>query len=424
MIKFIVGLQWGDEGKGKIVDYLSSLSDFVVRYQGGGNAGHTVVKGTRKFVLHLVPSGILHRGVKCVIGNGVVFDPIQFIKEVKGLQAKRIKIDRNIFISGQAHLVMPYHKVLDQLSERQLGKNKIGTTGLGIGPCYSDKYARTGIRVNDLFNKPLFMERLKENLNLKNKLFQAMGIKPLSVSKIYSEYLDYARFIKPFVTDTRRLLLDAIKAKRNILIEGAQGTMLDIDFGTYPFVTSSNSSLAGVSSGTGIPLANKRIETIGILKAYTTRVGEGPFPAENTGTLGEVLRTLGGEFGATTGRPRRCGWLDLVVARTAIELNAVSYIAMTKLDVLSHLAFLKVVVGYRYKNKMLTHFPVDISILEGCQPVYETLPGWSEDISGIRKYRDLPENARKYIGFIEKKLGVPIKMVSVGAEEKQIIHKK
>jgi len=423
MIKFVVGLQWGDEGKGKLVDYLSALSDFVVRYQGGGNAGHTVIKGSKKFVLHLVPSGILHGGVKCVIGNGVVFDPGQFIKEVKGLKSRHVKIDGNIFISGQAHLVMPYHKVMDQLSELQLGKRKIGTTGLGIGPCYSDKYARTGIRVNDLFNKPLFYQRLKENLNLKNKLFQAMKIKPLSSSKIYSEYLAYTRFIRPFVTDTRRLLIDAIKSNRNILIEGAQGTMLDIDFGTYPFVTSSNSSLAGVSSGTGIPLANKRIETIGILKAYTTRVGEGPFPAENTGTLGEVLRTLGGEFGATTGRPRRCGWLDLVVARTAIELNAVSYIAMTKLDVLSHLAFLKIAVGYKYKNKLLTHFPADISVLEQCQPVYETLPGWPEDISAIKKYRDLPENARKYLAFIEKKLGVPIKMVSVGAEEKQIIHK-
>jgi len=305
-----------------------------------------------------------------------------------------------------------------------LGKNKICTTGLGIGPCYSDKYSRTGIRVNDLFNKPLFYQRLKENLNLKNKFFKALGIKPLSLAKIYSEYLSYVRFIRPFVSDTRRLLIDAIKSNRNILIEGAQGTMLDIDFGTYPFVTSSNSSLAGVSAGTGIPLANKRIETIGILKAYTTRVGEGPFPAENTGTLGEVLRTLGGEFGATTGRPRRCGWLDLVVARTAIELNAVSYIAMTKLDVLSNLALLKVAVAYKYKGKLLTHFPADISVLEQCQPVYETLPGWSDDISGIKKYRDLPENARKYIGFIEKRLGVPIKMVSVGAEEKQIIHKK
>src|SRR3989339_2075424 len=314
MIKFVVGLQWGDEGKGKLVDYLSARSDFVVRYQGGGNAGHTVIKGTKKFVLHLVPSGILHSGVKCVIGNGVVFDPGQFIKEINGLKARGIKINRNLYISGQAHLVMPYHKVMDQLSERQLGKRKIGTTGLGIGPCYSDKYARTGIRVNDLFNKPLFYRRLKENVNFKNKIFRAMGMKSLSFSRIYSEYLSYSRFIRPFVIETRRMLLDAIKDNRDILIEGAQGTMLDIDFGTYPFVTSSNSSLAGVSSGTGIPLANKRIETIGILKAYTTRVGEGPFPAENTGTLGEVLRTLGGEFGATTGRPRRCGWVDLVVA--------------------------------------------------------------------------------------------------------------
>ncbi|MDI6732793.1 MAG: adenylosuccinate synthase [Planctomycetota bacterium] len=420
MITLIVGLQWGDEGKGKIVDYLSSRSDYVVRYQGGGNAGHTVVKGNKKFILHLIPSGILHSGVKCVIGNGVVFDPPQFIKEERELKTRGIKTN-NIYISDCAHLVMPYHKVMDSLSERALGKHKIGTTGLGIGPCYSDKYARMGLRVQDLFNKPLIYQRLKENLYIKNKIFHSLGAKKLSLPRIYSEYLSYARLIKPFVTDTRKLLLEAIRNKKEILIEGAQGTLLDIDFGTYPFVTSSNSSLAGVVSGTGIPLFNNGIKVIGVLKAYTTRVGEGPFPTENKGTLGEVLRTLGGEFGATTGRPRRCGWLDLVSARFAVELNGINSIAITKLDVLSHFAWLNVAVSYKYKGKLLKYFPTDVSLLSECEPVYETLQGWDEDISKITKYSALPDNAKKYLNFIEKNLKVPVKMVSVGAEEKQII---
>ena len=421
MIKCIIGLQWGDEGKGKIVDYLSSISDMVVRYQGGSNAGHTVVKSGKKFVLHLVPSGILHRGVKCIISNGVVFDPAQFIKELKGLKSHGISIDKNIFISGLAHLVMPYHKMMDQLSEKHLGGNKIGTTGLGIGPCYSDKYARTGLRINDLFNNHLFYQRLKSNVYIKNKLFKAMKMKTLSPDEIYSEYLSYAKILKPFVADTRNLLLDAIRQNKNILLEGAQGTLLDIDFGTYPFVTSSNASLAGISSGTGIPLLQNSSEIIGILKAYTTRVGEGPFPTENTGTLGDVLRTLGGEFGATTGRPRRCGWLDLVATRSAIELNAITSLVITKLDVLSHFAWVKIAVAYRYKNKLLKYFPTDISILPECEPVYVDLKGWYDDISQIKKYRNLPDNAKKYLEFIEENSGVPIKLISVGAEEKQII---
>ncbi|MFH0888925.1 MAG: adenylosuccinate synthase [Planctomycetota bacterium] len=423
MIKCIIGLQWGDEGKGKIVDYLSSVSDVVVRYQGGSNAGHTVVKSGKKFVLHLIPSGILHRGVKCVISNGVVFDPAQFIKELKGLKSRGISIDKNIFISGLAHLVMPYHKMMDQLSEKHLGGDKIGTTGLGIGPCYSDKYARTGLRINDLFNKPLFYQRLKNALYLKNKLFRAMGMKTLSPDKIYSEYLAYAKIIKPFVSDTRSLLMNNIRQNKNILLEGAQGTFLDIDFGTYPFVTSSNASLTGAPSGTGIPLLKDSVEIIGILKAYTTRVGEGPFPTENTGTLGNVLRTLGGEFGATTGRPRRCGWLDLVATRYAIELNAITSLTITKLDVLSHLALLKIAVAYKYKNKLLKNFPADTSILSECEPVFIDLKGWYDDISQIKKYRDLPDSAKKYLEFIEANVGIPIKMISVGAEEKQIIQK-
>jgi len=423
MLKCVIGLQWGDEGKGKIVDYLSGLSDMVVRYQGGSNAGHTVIKGDRKFVLHLIPSGILHRGVKCVIANGVVFDPPQFIKELQELKSKGIKIDSNIFISDHAHLVMPYHKMMDQLTESALGKNKIGTTGKGIGPAYSDKYGRAGIRVSDIYNPLLFYQRLKESLTLKNRLFKASGMKALSIDKIYREYLGYAKILKPFIANTRLMIYDAIAKNKNVLLEGAQGTLLDIDFGTYPYVTSSNASLAGVTPGTGIPLCKQNMEVIGILKAYTTRVGEGPFPTEDKGTLGEVLRSLGGEFGATTGRPRRCGWLDLVAARTAVQLNAVTSITITKLDVLSHFVNLRICVGYKHKNKILKYFPTDISVLNEAQPIYKDLMGWPEDISGMRNYRDLPANTKNYLGFIEKELSVPIKMISVGADEKQVIAK-
>jgi adenylosuccinate synthase len=375
-------------------------------------------------VLHLIPSGILHPQVKCVISNGVVLDPAQFIRELKELKSRGIKINKNIYINPHAHLVMPYHKVMDQLSEKHLGEHKIGTTGLGIGPCYSDKYARTGLRISDLFNKEWFYQRLKENLFIKNKLFSALGIKPISLNKTYKKYLSYANVIKPFVADTRQLILEAIRRNKDILIEGAQGTLLDIDFGTYPYVTSSNSSLIGLPAGLGIPLLKNRFEVVGVLKAYTTRVGSGPFPTECKGILGEVLRKLGGEFGATTGRPRRCGWLDLVATRTAIEINAVDYLAITKLDVLSHFAFLKIATAYRYKNRLLKDFPIDCSILEKCEPVYQTLSGWSEDISQIKQYKDLPDNTKKYLGFIESNLKVPIKMVSVGAEEKQIIQRR
>ncbi|MBI4712753.1 MAG: adenylosuccinate synthase [Planctomycetes bacterium] len=422
-ITCVIGLQWGDEGKGKIVDLLSRDSDYVVRYQGGSNAGHTVVLGKEKFVLHIIPSGILHPGVKCVIANGVVFDPRQFLGELDGLKKKGIRIKKNLYISDRAHLVFPYHKAIDGIRESRLGKKKIGTTGLGIGPCYSDKFARTGIRVIDLFNPALFKERLQVNLSEKNVVISAGGGKPLSTQDIYQQYLHYARQIKPYVTDTRLMLEDALRRKKRILLEGAQGSLLDIDFGTYPFVTSSNADACGISSGAGIS-ARKIDKITGVLKAYATRVGEGPFPTELNDALGENLRRIGGEYGATTGRPRRCGWLDLVAAKYSAQLNDIDSIAITKLDVLSHLKKIKVAVAYKYNGKTIHEFPAAVEALARCRPVYRELPGWQADISGINRYNDLSVAARKYLDFISQHLGVPIGIVSVGAERKRFLIKR
>lgn len=422
-ITCVVGLQWGDEGKGKVVDILSEQSDFVVRFQGGHNAGHTVVFGRDKFVLHLVPSGILHRGVICVIGNGVVIDPKHLLAEIDQLRQRGIRIQDNIYISDRAHLILPYHKVIDNISEAGLGHNKIGTTGLGIGPCYTDKYARTGIRVVDLFNPPFFRERLKSNLAQKNFLISAAGLKPLDWQPIYDEYLGYARRLKSYVTDTRVLLLKAVSAHKRMLFEGAQGTLLDVDFGTYPFVTSSNADISGLCSGVGIHL-NKMDNIIGILKAYTTRVGGGPFPTELTGRSGEDLRQRGGEFGATTGRPRRCGWLDLVAAIYACQINSVHSIAMTKLDVLSHLKTINIGMAYKHKGRTISNFPSDVDVLDKCRVVYRQFRGWQKDISGTRRYGDLPDAAKRYLDFIQKSLRTPVDIVSVGADRKQTLYRR
>lgn len=421
-ITCVVGLQWGDEGKGKIVDILSQKFDFVVRYQGGHNAGHTVIFGKEKFVLHLIPSGILHRGVICVIGNGVVIDPKQLLAEISQLRQRGIRIKNNIYISDRAHLILPYHRVIDNISEKGLGDNKIGTTGLGIGPCYTDKYSRTGIRVADLFNPSFFKERLKSNLAQKNILISVAGLKPLEWGSVYEEYLSYARQIKSYVTDTRILLLKAVSGHKRMLFEGAQGTLLDVDFGTYPFVTSSNADISGLCSGIGIHL--NRIDTIiGILKAYTTRVGSGPFPTELTGSLGEDLRQCGGEFGATTGRPRRCGWLDLVSALYACQINSVNSIAMTKLDVLSHLKTINIGLAYKYKGRTLSNFPPDIDALNKCRIVYKELKGWQKELSGISRYKDLPDEAKRYLDFIQKALKTSINIISVGADRKQTLRR-
>ncbi|MBI4835340.1 MAG: adenylosuccinate synthase [Planctomycetes bacterium] len=423
-IASVIGMQWGDEGKGKIVDLLSSECDIVVRYQGGSNAGHTVIIGDEKFVLHLIPSGILHPKVKCVIGNGVVLDPMLLLKEMDELTKRGIKIKGRLFISERCHLVFQYHKWLDTLSEKSLGKSKIGTTGRGIGPAYVDKYNRTGIRLMDLYEPKRLLEKVKINLAEKNIYFRALHSKTgIDSGAIYKESLFYARRLKPYVTDTRLFIRRMMDAKIRVLFEGAQGTLLNIDHGTYPFVTSSHSDATGISAGSGIP-PSSITNVIGILKAYTTRVGEGPFPTEQDNPIGECLRKEGGEFGATTGRPRRCGWLDMVAAKYAVELNGVSQIVITKLDVLSILKSIKVAVAYKYKGRVYRDFPADLNTLKNCEPVYRTLPGWQSSLRGIRKYRDFPLNTRRYLEYIEKKLGVPIKIISIGPERTQTIDKR
>lgn len=416
-IRCVIGLQWGDEGKGKIVDLLAAQSDMVVRYQGGSNAGHTVVVGGEKFILHLVPSGILHRGVKCVIGNGVVVNPAKLLAEIDQLRDRGFEVKGRLYLSERAHLILPYHQLQERLAEQSLGRSRIGTTGHGIGPCYSDKFARTGIRVIDLYEPGLLWQRLKANLAEKKRLMKDPG----NLQRIYRDYLSYARRLKAYVSDTRKIISQAIKKGERVLFEGAQGTLLNIDLGTYPYVTSSWSDSSGIAGGTGIPL--KDAQVIGVLKAYTTRVGGGPFPTELPNALGNLLRESGDEYGATTGRPRRCGWLDLVAARYAAEINGINAIAITKLDVLDNLNRIKVCLGYKFKSRIYRDFPARLSILEKAQPVYQELPGWREPLTHLTRYRDLPANARRYLEFIEKTLAAPIKMISVGAERSQTIHR-
>jgi len=427
-VRCVIGLQWGDEGKGKIVDILSADSDVVVRYQGGSNAGHTVVINNEKFILHLLPTGILHPGIKCVIGNGVVIEPELLLKEINGLKKRGVRVDGRLFISERAHIVFPYHKILDGLSETKLGQAKIGTTGRGIGPAYTDKFARRGLRAIDLYEPDIFQAMLKSNLAfLKQWLpnsFKAQeeSCRSLSFRKIYRDYLAYAAIIKPYIIDTRLLIKEAIASGKRVLFEGAQGTLLNIDLGTYPYVTSSHSDITGVSGGTGI--APKFISNIvGLLKAYTTRVGSGPFPTELLDKTGEELRSQGGEYGSTTGRPRRCGWLDLVAARYATEINGADAIAITKLDVLSSLKDIKIAVGYKYRGKIQSDFPANLKILQNIQPVYKTFRGWGKSLAGITKYKALPVYTRKYLEFIEKQLDVPIKIISIGAERSETIYR-
>ncbi|MGE4357471.1 MAG: adenylosuccinate synthase, partial [Candidatus Omnitrophota bacterium] len=364
----VVGAQWGDEGKGKIIDYLARDSDVIVRYQGGNNAGHTVVIDNKKFVLHLIPSGILHKNKLCIIGNGVVIDPSALLAEIGELKRNGVEIDSNLVISEQAHVIFPYHKLLDQLREK---RRKIGTTGRGIGPCYADKVGRVGIRIIDLLDKDIFAQKLKLNLEEKNELIKKVyGGKGFSFQEIYSEYLEYARKIKKYVGNTLLILKEAIKKKKNVLFEGAQGTLLDIDFGTYPYVTASNASVGGVCTGTGV--SPKDIDkVIGVAKAYTTRVGEGPFPTEFKSDLMEKIRLRGKEFGATTGRPRRCGWFDAVLVGYSIMVNGIDELAITKLDVLDEMENIKICIGYKYKSRIYKHFPSDLRILFEGVPVYE-----------------------------------------------------
>lgn len=417
----VIGLQWGDEGKGKIIDILAKDYDIIVRYQGGGNAGHTLIIGDEKFIFHLIPSGILHPDKKCVIGNGIVFDPRLFLDEVAGLSKRNITVNGNLFVSDRAHVVFPYHKKLDLLIEKQKGNSMIGTTGRGIGPCYTDKVARDGIRVAELLHKEHFKEKLKKTVEEKNRLFVDLyKDEPVSWEEIYEEYCVYAEKISPFVCDTVDLMAKAIDDNKKILFEGAQGALLDVDFGTYPYTTSSNASAGGVSPGIGV--SPKQIhDIIGITKAYATRVGSGPFPTEIDGEQGEHIRKKGGEFGSTTGRPRRCGWFDAVAIRHSVRISGVDSLIVTKLDVLDDQETIRICTGYKNDKKVYHNFPADLDVLENCEPIYEEVSGWMEDTSNVRDVKDLPGKAMDYIRTIEEIIGLKVKMVSVGPERLQII---
>lgn len=411
----IVGAQWGDEGKGKIVDILTEHADIVVRFQGGNNAGHTVIVDGEKFIFHLIPSGILHPGKVCVIGDGVVVDPEVLIKEIDVLKAKGIFRPEDLLISKNAHLIMPYHKKLDVARERLRGENKIGTTGRGIGPAYEDKVARCGIKCGDLLSEEDFRAKLKANLMEKNHyLKNVLHEEGFEIHQIYHQYMTFGAAIAPHIRNTSKFLSDALNFKRNILFEGAQGTLLDIDHGTYPFVTSSNTVAGGACTGSGIG-PSKIDAVIGISKAYATRVGEGPFPSELQGAEAERLREQGGEYGATTGRPRRCGWFDAVALRYAVRINGLDGLVITKLDVLDTLDTIKICTGYKYKGAALDDFATEASVLSKCEPVYEEFEGWKAPTSGIRKFDKLPAQAQKYIKRLEELSGVEVVIVSVGA---------
>ena len=417
----IVGAQWGDEGKGKIVDVLTEKADVVARYQGGHNAGHTVVINDEKFVLHLIPSGILHKDKLCIIGNGVVIEPSSLIDEIQGLREKGIEIDKNLLISKTAHLIMPYHVAIDNAHEGAKGLKKIGTTGRGIGPAYVDKMGRVGIRVVDLYSPKVFREKLEANLDEVNYLMEnRYKAKGFGVAEIFERYMEYAKKISRHVADTDIIVNDMVKADKKILFEGAQGTLLDVDHGTYPFVTSSSSIAGGACTGLGVgPTRISRV--LGVVKAYTTRVGGGPFPTEIHDAVGEALRQKGGEYGATTGRPRRCGWLDLVGLRHALRVNGLTGLAITKLDILDDLEKIKVCVAYKYGNHVHEDIPKDISLIEGAEPVYEEMEGWKETTIGITTFKKLPKNAQRYVRYMKKKLGVNIDMISTGQRREELI---
>ena len=416
----LLGAQWGDEGKGKVTDYLGEMADVVVRYQGGNNAGHTVVVGEEEFKLRLIPSGILNPKAICVIGNGVVVDPNVLLKEIKYLQEKGIDTS-GLRISERAHVIMPYHIAIDTYDEEAKGEKKIGTTKNGIGPCYSDKYNRIGIRIADLIDKEIFAERLKATLEVKNNLLVKFYEKePMDFQEIFENYSEMAEKIKKYVTDTSYLVDEALKAGKKVLFEGAQGTLLDIDHGTYPYVTSSNpiASYAAVGVGVGVQNINS---VLGIAKAYTTRVGEGPFPTELFDEDGEKMRNVGHEFGTVTGRARRCGWIDTVMLRYAIRLSGITGLALMKLDVMDSLPKVKICTHYECNGEKVETFPCSLKKLAECKPVYVELDGWQCDTSNVRSYEELPENARKFIETIEKYTAVPIKLVAVGPKRDQTI---
>lgn len=417
----VVGTQWGDEGKGKIIDVLADRADYVVRFQGGNNAGHTVVVNGEKFILHLLPSGMLHGNGKCIIGPGVVVDPKVLLKELDTLEAKGAKID-HLFISDRAHIIMPYHVRIDELNEEASGANKIGTTKRGIGPCYADKINRVGIRAVDFLNMDIFAEKLKRYLAEKNQVITKIyGAEPLSYEQILADYTGYADRLRHRIIDSIPEINKALDEDKLVLFEGAQAMMLDINYGTYPYVTSSSPTTGGVTTGAGVS-PRKITKGIGVMKAYTTRVGEGPFVTELNDELGEKLRQIGGEYGATTGRPRRCGWLDLVVGKYAVDINGLTDIVITKIDVLSGLDTVKICVAYEIDGKRYDYVPASTEILYRAKPIYEELPGWKEDISQMKTYEELPENCKKYIKRMEEILRCPISVVSVGPDRSQNIH--
>jgi len=415
----LTGAQWGDEGKGKIIDFLTDEADIVIRSQGGNNAGHTIVIGGEKYVLHLIPSGILRRSKTCVIGNGVVLDPVALVAEIEGLRKRGVKVDKNLLISDAAHLVMPYHRALDEQREVLKGRNKIGTTKRGIGPAYGDKAARTGLRVCDLIRPEIFKEKLAARIRENNAILKGLGAAPLNGKKILAESLAAAEVLRPFVANTVVYLHKALTAGKSLLFEGAQGTFLDIDHGSYPFVTSSNTTAGGACTGSGVP-PHRIDRVLGVMKAYTTRVGEGPFPSEDKG-ITDALHAMGREFGATTGRPRRCGWFDAVATRFATMVNGIDDLAITNLDGLDAVEKIKVCTAYKLDGKKIDTLPTDPASLARCTPVYTEFPGWMKPTENAKKFSDLPPKARAYVKAISDLTGARLSIVSVGPARSQTI---
>jgi adenylosuccinate synthase len=417
----LVGLHWGDEGKGKVIDVLTDTFKMVIRFQGGANAGHTVQAGGEEYIFHVVPSGILHKDARCIIGNGVVADPAGLVEEIKALRGRGVRVEPdNLLISDRAHVVMSVHKLLDRVKEQSRGSAKIGTTGRGIGPCYADKAARCGIRFAELVDPQMFRPRLENLLAMHNPVLEKVyETEPLDVDEVFEEYSAYADYLRPYVTDALPLIHRALAEGENILLEGAQGSLLDINFGTYPYVTSSE-ICGGVSPGSGIP--PMRVDrALGLVKSYCSRVGEGPFPTEQDNPIGDRIRELGHEYGSTTGRPRRCGWLDCVALRHTVALNGVTSIALGLLDVLSEFETLKICTGYRLDGRRIEAFPANLRILDDVEPVYEELRGWQCDITGARRWADLPPNAHAYIRAVEQACGARVDIVGVGPDRSQTI---
>ncbi|MEN2766808.1 adenylosuccinate synthase [Ornithinibacillus xuwenensis] len=414
----VVGTQWGDEGKGKITDFLSQNAEVVARYQGGNNAGHTIKFDGVTYKLHLIPSGIFFQEKICVLGNGMVIDPKAFIEEIAYLHERNVSTD-NLKISNRAHVILPYHLKLDILQEEEKGENKIGTTKKGIGPAYMDKAARSGIRIADLLDKDVFRQKLEQNLKEKNRLFEKVyEVEPLNVEDILEEYYEYGQAMAKYVCDTSVVLNDALDEGRRVLFEGAQGVMLDIDQGTYPFVTSSNPIAGGVTIGSGVgPTKIKHV--VGVSKAYTTRVGDGPFPTELHDEIGHQIREVGREYGTTTGRPRRVGWFDSVVVRHARRVSGITDLSLNSLDVLTGIETLKICVAYKYKGNIIEEFPASLKSLAECEPVYEEMPGWTEDITNVKSLNELPENARHYLERIAQLTQIPLSVFSVGPDRSQ-----